>query len=323
MGQAVLVTARVHDPDDLKEVNCAYRVDPALEVIRLPMVDDGTGGDLLAGDGIYSVVLPSQSTTNLLAFTIEATDAHAVSQATKYPGDSPRRECLIRWGEPTVLGNLGTYRVWMTRATLAEWEGREPSSNDPLPVTFVYGHQRVVYGASALYSGSPFHWGGYDSPVGLKCNYVLQFPTDERFLGATDFVLNLPANLGSDRSNQREQFFYAMAREIGRPYAYRRFCHVIVNGQVRVRSLKMPSNRTATMSNSGSRRTRKESCSRLRTGSTMTIRLRASRTWTPPWRISRRQTGTGNWRATAGTGANARCAIPRMITLGSLSWWTH
>ncbi len=233
IGQSVLVTARAHDPDGLMAVECIYRIDPSSQTTRLPMRDDGAGGDVLGGDGLYSAVLPPQNTTNLVAFAVEASDAATTRAASRYPVESPERECLVRWGEETTLGNLGTYRIWMTRATLSQWETREPSSNDPLPVTFVHGHERVVYGASALYSGSPFHWGGYDSPMGLNCNYVLLFPKDDRFLGATDFVLNLPANLGSDRSAQREQFFFAMARAIGRPHACRRFCHLIVNGLVR------------------------------------------------------------------------------------------
>ena len=42
----------------------------------------------------------------------------------------------------------------MTRATREEWTSREKMSNEPLPVTFVYNDERVIYEAGAYYSGS-------------------------------------------------------------------------------------------------------------------------------------------------------------------------
>ena len=49
IGQSVLVTARVHDPDGLLAVECLYRIDPSSQTTRLAMRDDGTGGDVLGG----------------------------------------------------------------------------------------------------------------------------------------------------------------------------------------------------------------------------------------------------------------------------------
>ena len=44
------------------------------------MVDNGTGGDAVAGDGLYSATIPGQSSGALVAFHVQATD-----------GFSPRR----------------------------------------------------------------------------------------------------------------------------------------------------------------------------------------------------------------------------------------
>jgi hypothetical protein len=229
-GQPVLVSARATDPDGVLSVRLKYRVDPLTEPINVPMTDDGTGGDELAGDGVYSAQIPARSTTNLVAFYVEATDTAWPRGVSTFPSEAPARECLVRWGESQPFGNLGAYRIWLTQATLNEWSSREPSSNDPLGVTFVYGNCRAVYNATALYSGSPFHWMWYDSPIGQNCTYVLHFPSDDLFLGTGDFVLNMPSNMGSDIAAQREQFFYWMAAQLGQPYTYRRFCHVYVNG---------------------------------------------------------------------------------------------
>lgn len=233
LNQSVRVTARIDDPDGIRFAQLTYRVGPALETVNVPMTDDGTGGDLVPRDGIYTARIPGQPTTNLVAFKIQASDQHPILRTREFPGPASPGGCLVRWGEPILPGNLGVYRLWITKSTLDTWAGRHPSSNDPLDGTFVYGQYRAIYNMGALYSGSPFHWTGYDSPLGSPCNYVLVFPSDDRLLGATDYVLNLPANLGSDRTAQREQLFYSWVRETRRPYTYRRFCHFFLNGAQR------------------------------------------------------------------------------------------
>jgi hypothetical protein len=230
INQPVLVTARIHDPDGLALVRLKYRVDPSTQLLSVPMSDDGTGGDTVAADGIYSALIPGQPTTNLVAFHVQAMDNSLDRVPNTFPSDAPARECLVRWGETVPPGNFGTYRFWITKATRDLWSSREPSSNDPLDATFVYGNHRVIYNMGTYYSGSPFHWTGYDSPVGRNCNYVLCFPADDPLLGTADYVLNMPANMGSDSSAQREQTFFWMVRQVGRAYAHRRFVHLFVNG---------------------------------------------------------------------------------------------
>ena len=44
-NQAVVVTARVHDPDGVQSLTLYYRIDPATTYTSVPMKDDGTGGD--------------------------------------------------------------------------------------------------------------------------------------------------------------------------------------------------------------------------------------------------------------------------------------
>src|SRR6185369_12172762 len=60
-NEPVLVTARVNDVDGLTNVILRYRVDPNATLFDLPMRDDGTVGDQIAGDGIYSATLPAQA----------------------------------------------------------------------------------------------------------------------------------------------------------------------------------------------------------------------------------------------------------------------
>src|SRR5207245_3038867 len=60
--EAVVVTARVSDPDGVSSLLLRYRNDGLANsgLNDVTMVDDGTGGDAIAGDGIYSATIPGQ-----------------------------------------------------------------------------------------------------------------------------------------------------------------------------------------------------------------------------------------------------------------------
>ena len=45
----------------MQNLTLNYRVDPATTYTSVPMKDDGTGGDAIAGDGLYSATIPGQA----------------------------------------------------------------------------------------------------------------------------------------------------------------------------------------------------------------------------------------------------------------------
>jgi len=217
-GQPATVYARLADPDGITLARLHYRLDPSTTVETLSMTDRGAG--------LFSAELPAQTTGRLVAFTVTAYDGLAAS--TTFPANG--REALIRWGEPTPPGSLGTYRFWMTDATRSTWTTRIKNSNTPLDVTFLYGNTRVIYNAGAQYSGSPWHTGGFTGPTGAACDYVCSMPDDDRLLGATDFLFAGPGTFGDDASLIREQTIWWMARRLGTQSLHRRFGRVYVNG---------------------------------------------------------------------------------------------
>ncbi|MFT5410081.1 MAG: hypothetical protein ACI9NC_002808 [Verrucomicrobiales bacterium] len=87
-GQDVLVTAKITDPQGVSGVNLEYQlVEPGSYIRRtdfeydtrwtaIAMVDDGSGGDLVAGDSIFSVTVPGslQEHRRLTRYRIVATD---------------------------------------------------------------------------------------------------------------------------------------------------------------------------------------------------------------------------------------------------------
>jgi len=228
-NEAVLVSARVTDPDGIESVTLRHRTDPATAITSVSMRDDGTNGDLVAGDGIYSARITGRAANTLVAFTVRAVDRNATPTTAQFPAPATfpvaaDREALVRWGESKPIGNLGVYRFWQRQRDYDSLRSREPLANDPLDCTFVYGDERVIYNAEMRAKGSPWHGGSVGG------DYVFSMPDDNRLLGARDLAVVTLGNLGSDPSAQREQAAFWIGRQIGVPTLHRRHIHFFENG---------------------------------------------------------------------------------------------
>ncbi|GAA5125099.1 hypothetical protein GCM10023212_26140 [Luteolibacter yonseiensis] len=139
----VTVTARITDPDGMGAVSLSYQlVDPG-GYIRLtdsnyltnwtsvPMVDNGTNGDAVAGDSNFTAVLPASLQTHrrLVRYRISFADSLGNPQTVPYTDDEqpnfayfvyngvPAWTGTIRPGAPTVtypvsgLPNVRTYQL--------------------------------------------------------------------------------------------------------------------------------------------------------------------------------------------------------------------
>ncbi len=233
--QGVVVSARGSDPDGIEAMSLVYRIDPSPDWIDLPMRDDGTDGDAIAGDGIFSGMIAGQPAGTLVAFQIVASDGRGATQVFPLQDATYARpfECLVRFGEPEPDPAFGTYRIWMTQDNLADWQQRPSMSNERILGTFVYGQQRAVHNAGIKWSGSPFHqWTVLASPAVTEANYSLELPLDDQVLGTENFnKLHAPGNGPfEDASGQREQICYWTARQMGLPWGYRRYVNVFFNG---------------------------------------------------------------------------------------------
>ncbi len=234
-AQAVVVSARVHDPDGVAGITLNYRLDPATSYTTVPMKDDGTGGDAVARDGIYSATIPGQAAGQIVAFYLAATDTRSAS--TRFPAllndNAPVREGVILFGDGNPAGSFGVYHLWITQTNATRWTSLSDLSNEAHDCTFVNGG-RVVYNMQARFAGSPFHQ-EFDTPYGNLCHYKWIFQDDDKFLGATDFnKIHYPGNSpGDEASLQREQTSYTFMRALGVPWLARRYVAVYVNGNRR------------------------------------------------------------------------------------------
>ena len=248
-SQAIVVTARATDPNTVTQLVVRYRIDPGTAFNTVVMNDSGTGGDSVAGDGLFSGTIPGQSTGVRAAFYIVATDGTGVTSlfpanalVRQFPNDAPSHECVVRWGEVQMPGSFATYHLWVTEATRVRWTTRpDKLNNAPLDGTFVYNNYRVIYNMLPQYGGSPWHVGSMGDISGgggnNRVDFVANFPEDDQLLNTTDFVLNTVGNpsgtTASDTSAVAEQTSYEIFKALDIHYNNRRYVHVFVNGDQR------------------------------------------------------------------------------------------
>ena len=232
-NEAAVVTARISDMDGLTSATLYYRIDPDQNYLSVPMVDNGTLGDLIAGDGIYSGRIPGQTNGAMVAFYVQATDIKGATTTLPRDASPSELECLVRFGETNQTSAFGVYRQWFTQRNVNTWLNRPALSNEKIFGTFIYGNVRVIYNHSAKYSSSPYHQGQHASgPITSSCHYAMDLPGDDQCLGTDNWnKVHAPGNSAFDENtNQREQIGWWFARQMGLPWNYRRFVHMYVNG---------------------------------------------------------------------------------------------
>ncbi len=207
-GSNVVVTCRVDDPDDVASVSLSYRVDPGYATNTLPMVDSGAGGDRVAGDGIYTAIVPGQSARALVAFVIDATDGAASPATLRFPSKTvpagaPPSECLMSWGLTKANGvGMPTYRVLITAANNSILNTLGYTSKQNVDCTFLYDDSRAIYGASVRERGNA-------NPSGN----VIRLPKDNRVLGANKLTV-------VNNSYYTDSYLPWLCREVGEPSGY-------------------------------------------------------------------------------------------------------
>jgi len=220
--EAVRVTCRVSDPDDVASATLRYRVDPSTTVSSLVMRDDGLGGDELAGDGVYSASISGRAAGNVVAFRVEAQDDSAQPASTTFPTVSAGEDCLVRWGDPAPFGSFAHYHLWTTAATWSAWNAAHGLNNTWRDATLVYGAHRVIYNIHVRDKGSPWHGGTGD--------LAAELPRDDRLLGATDRVFASTGNGGSEATGIRSQLASWLGQKLGIPYLHAHYIRVYRNG---------------------------------------------------------------------------------------------
>ena len=236
--QPVVVTARFHDFKGFQPT-LLWRVDvgnnPAPSYTVVPMVDDGTGGDALAQDGLFSATIPGQSSGTVVAFLVQA--QNPLGASTIFPMDlkdnaGVPRECVVGFGDAIPTGSFMHHHMFITQNWANRWGNGGGVSHELHDFTWVDGGSgRIIYDATGRYAGSPYHQ-YLGSPIGTVGGMHWIMPDDDQVMGTTTFnKQHVPGNGPLDDDTlQREQASFWMARRIGLVWENRRYYVCYVNG---------------------------------------------------------------------------------------------
>ena len=188
-NQPVTITAKVTDPEGVATVRLSYQVvNPgnyfsnsdaafadAQNWMSLEMKDDGSGGDLAAGDGIYTVQIPAavQTHRRLVRYMITAMDGAAALVTIPYLDDpQPNFAYFVYDDLPTWSGAIQASGSDTTRRQVVTYDFHAMPA---LPVyhliTTRKAHedaQHIPNSTTASYLGSDYLWAGtlvYDGVV--------------------------------------------------------------------------------------------------------------------------------------------------------------
>jgi len=236
-NQPLVVSARFHDVNPF-QATLLYRVDNAVNpnpaYTSVPMLDNGAGGDAIAGDGLFSATIPAHPAGTVVAFLVSARDLGATNL---FPADLKSnagvpRECVVAFGDATPVGSFKHQHVFITQNWANRWaQGAPGVSHEMHDGTWVDGGGRIIYDWMGRYAGSPYHqYTG--SPVTTIGGVHWDVPRDDLLYGVSALDKeHVPGNgVLDDNTLQREQASYWMAQQIGLRGQNRRYYVYLVNG---------------------------------------------------------------------------------------------
>jgi hypothetical protein len=231
-GEPIAVTARVADNDGVDRVILYYRSEGSAVFATTEMVDDGSGNDLIDGDGIFTGTIPGASSGTMRAFYIEAYDGSA---STRFPtkldpsADVPDRTCLVRVGDTLLSTRFATYRIWLSDDVINTFRSRPNLSNELMDCTFVYNNTEVFYNVGLRYRGSPFIRSGSGRDPRDRYAYRIDFNPDRKFHGREE--MNLDNTEGSERGPLQERASYWFFKQMGLQFSTQEYVRPIINGR--------------------------------------------------------------------------------------------
>jgi hypothetical protein len=225
-SQAVVVSARVADPDGISSVSLRSRVGESGAFTSVAMRDDGTGGDALAGDGVWSATLAGRAAGALVQFFVQAFDNAGTVVSTQFPsgpvfaGSPAVAGANIRWGDPVPFGTFEHIHSWTTQS-VDDALGADGLNNTFRDGTLVHGNLRVIYNAGIRRKGSPFTG---------QADFAMTVPSDDLLLGASDRVYALTGNGGEEGTKMRNQIANWFTRGLRLPYLNANYIRFFRNG---------------------------------------------------------------------------------------------
>ena len=216
-------------------------------ISRVDMHDDGTrGGDLIPGDGIYSVVLPRRTTNSIVRYRILANRGSGRERVS--PRVSDPHDWHAYFVAPVINTDKRVYQIFISRANWTQmWNntnggrasGCSQSStwNARVPAIFVYNDE--VYDAQVRYQGSRWNrrngpnisswpYPGPTSPSPVKgLSWRVSLPRYKQVGGRGDLTLN---KLTQSCPGFTSRVGYKLFEAVDLPSPFTRYVRLYING---------------------------------------------------------------------------------------------
>ena len=233
-SDTVRITAHVKSARTLNSVNLRHRIDNATwsnSWASQAMNDSGQGGDLEAGDGIYSTTLPSRGDNTVIQFYVEATSSAGTNHIPRLAPDAP---ALYVVDNSNIPSDLRTQRFVISARDIDYLGGGtsgESKNNYAFPrlsnqyfnATFIGDENEVIYNSEIRKSGSP--WTRSDGEDLSRGKW--KSPRDRRFRGYTRRSIDNDAGGGRGYHNRIIRYWLYL---LGHASNENEFIRVIVNG---------------------------------------------------------------------------------------------
>jgi len=222
-SQPVVVTALVDDNVAVAAVTLHYRPEETSDYTTQKMVDDGSGGDSVAGDSRYTALVPPQEDGRYVEFYVSATDDEGAGRTVPEgaPGITSDEtglpvtiSILYQVEDTPPTSTLPLYRLIMTQENQEELTARDLFSNVLLDATFVYGGE-VFHNVGVRYRGE-------------SSRYHLPHPYRVKFRDEHEFEDRERLNLVSDELG-REAMAHDLFQRVGLLAPNTRFVTLYVN----------------------------------------------------------------------------------------------
>ena len=195
-NQSVTITARVLDDAGAPQsVTLHYRLDAQVSFVNpnpyidVPMYDDGTHGDVTAGNALYTAVVPGQANDQQMDFYISSGDGVNTGVAPAYHATldakgNPSQTFLCKFSNEVLPTDFPVYHMLITQANRAWQESLtgEIDGKMKFDATFIDGSGNLWYNVVERYRGqsSMYIWPRsfrIDFPSNRPLTSVLGFPT--------------------------------------------------------------------------------------------------------------------------------------------------
>jgi hypothetical protein len=206
-GQGVTVHAEIVDATGIASAEVRYRTRrPAEGSFDVAILEDEDG------DGVFTAVLPGQSSGINVLFWIVATDnagqhgrfpldrldrTHPLVLDPANPSINDHGYVVYRSDEPAAPGRPG-YRFWMHEAHEQYLDARRLLSNDAVSGTFIFDDRQSYHGVDLRFSGSPFARQKWTE------SYRVRMPDDHKLWGRIG-KFNLEDHQGDGALDGRER----------------------------------------------------------------------------------------------------------------------